>query len=349
LRKKQQKRDKGWELLLSAVPMNGCYEIGMTAAGNILFLSFDLQRKELRITDLQTGGWASAAFPQWRSRPYPEFLFLDHFTWLVGNPDVLSLIPDYSSHTIHVQKEQRNSELFIQGYARRQRELNDIPASWPGVQILKNVSEVFISTDDHLYFNGHRLEIKNKAEFHLEFHSAAVRRKEKAKNLRSSNSFSFRDGSGIVVYPAGYACLTSSDASIEPIYIILQLGNFLAMATHSSFAGHAFFHNRAYGEVKIILQDAGPYSLKAIKIIMDHTGLSLAVAKYIVDGAPGVITNHIKAADAAALQQALEGVEAISVIEQQPGMAQQVIPPAHFYEENITKFIDHIGNHATGT
>ncbi|RYZ49568.1 MAG: hypothetical protein EOP49_15995 [Sphingobacteriales bacterium] len=348
LRKKQQKLDKGWELLLSAVPMNGLYEIGMTAAGHILFLSFDLQRKELRISDLQTGGWASAPFPQWRSRPYSEFLFLDHFTYLLGNPDVLSLIPDFSAHTIHVQREQRNSELFIQGYARRQKEMQGIPAPWPGEQLLKNVSEVFISTDNHLYFNGHRLEIKNKAEFHLEFYSAAVRRKEKAKNLRSTNSFSFKDGSGIVVYPAGYACLTSSDASIAPIYIILQLGTSLAMATNSSFAGNAFFHNPAYGEVKIILHNAGPHKLKAIQIIMDHTGLSLAVAKYIVDGAPGVITNHITSAKAALLQEALERVEATALIEEQPGWAQKVIPPAHFYEENITKFIDHIGNHATG-
>ena len=63
-------------------------------------------------------------------------------------------------------------------------------------------------------------------------------------------------------------------------------------------------------EFDVILKEAGPEKIKVIKVVREITGLGLAEAKAIVDGAPKTLKEGASKEEAEKLKAALEGVGA---------------------------------------
>ena len=66
-------------------------------------------------------------------------------------------------------------------------------------------------------------------------------------------------------------------------------------------------------EFNVELKEAGPNKIAVIKIVKEITGIGLGEAKALVDGAPKVIKEAVKAEDAKALEAKLK--EAGAVVE----------------------------------
>lgn len=66
-------------------------------------------------------------------------------------------------------------------------------------------------------------------------------------------------------------------------------------------------------EFNVELKEAGPNKIAVIKIVKEITGLGLGEAKALVDGAPKVIKEAVKAEDAKAMEAKLK--EAGAVVE----------------------------------
>ena len=63
-------------------------------------------------------------------------------------------------------------------------------------------------------------------------------------------------------------------------------------------------------EFDVILKSAGAQKIKVVKAVKDITGLGLAEAKALVDGAPKTIKEKISKADAEEIQKKLEAAGA---------------------------------------
>ena len=66
----------------------------------------------------------------------------------------------------------------------------------------------------------------------------------------------------------------------------------------------------AQTEFDVILKEAGANKINVIKVVREATGLGLAVAKAMVDGAPKAVKEKISKEDADKLKAALEGAGA---------------------------------------
>lgn len=70
--------------------------------------------------------------------------------------------------------------------------------------------------------------------------------------------------------------------------------------------GEAAPAEEAKSEYDVVLKDAGPQKVAAIKAVKDITGLGLGEAKALVDGAPKTILEKAKKDDAEAAKKTLE-------------------------------------------
>jgi large subunit ribosomal protein L7/L12 len=75
-------------------------------------------------------------------------------------------------------------------------------------------------------------------------------------------------------------------------------------------AGDAAPAAEAQSEFDVILKEAGANKINVIKVVREATGLGLADAKAVVDGAPKAVKEKISKEDADKLKAALEGAGA---------------------------------------
>ncbi len=68
-------------------------------------------------------------------------------------------------------------------------------------------------------------------------------------------------------------------------------------------------------EVNVKLESAGDQKINVIKVVKELSGLGLKEAKALVDGAPGVVKENVKRAEAEEFKQKLEAVGATVTLE----------------------------------
>jgi ribosomal protein L7/L12 len=332
----------GWELMLKDLPGNSLYEVG-TADGQVLLLCFNLQNKELSITNLDTGMVAKSVFEQWRSTEFREFLYdgYGRFLYLLGNPDVLEIMADFAAGIIRVKLRPRNSEVFARDYPQRQKQIKILPPIYPRGPILKKIAEVYINESNYLVFNGHQLVLDSR-QLLIFNHQRNTVMKHVAQNPGNKRLFVFKDGSKIQVDPAGYVTLLSSNINIEPIYINTQLEGYIGAATKKEFAGNEFFFNACFSAVKLTLKNPGAHILAVIKQVREHTGMSLSVVSNIVNSWPVVLTDKMNFEAASKLAKDLEEAGADVMIERNENVTQDIVSCQRFYLDNIATFINNI-------
>ncbi|MGG9962277.1 ribosomal protein L7/L12 [Ferruginibacter sp. SUN106] len=341
------KTGKGWQMLLRNIPVNALYEIGKQESGEIFFLIFNLQNKELSITNLDTLQTAKALFKEWKGKHFKEFLFNKYgkFMHLVGNPDAFVFIPDFTTGIITKEKAHLTSNIFGLDYPARQKEVNDFPGTYSNSNILRNIEDVFINGENYLVINGRQLQIMHGEQLYFTPHNVNQNRSKQSVR-KNKRQFEFADGSTITIDPSGYFMLTSSNNKIPQIFFSSLLDNPLGMATQDSFAGNEFFNDETRGQVSASLTRRGDNPIGAIKIMKNYTGIGLAAAKHIVDSERRLITKNIAPADAKKMAEELQQLGCSVIIGKPQHPQQAILSATAFYQENIATFIGHIINYA---
>jgi len=227
-----QTNKKGCELVLKNVPTNSKYELGKTAKGILLFLSFNPQNREVINKILGTLQCSKVFFNEWKSTRFNEFIFLkEQFTFLIRNPDVYTFNVNFETKIIEIEKKEYNSGVFNNDYTERQKQCIDLNADFHGLafNVLKNLKEVYINEENRLVFNSHQLQLQYYMQ-HLQFYHYDRMSKEpkvKAQYDSTKKAFVFNEGSEISVNENGFFTLKSSNADIPSIYISSTKDNFL--------------------------------------------------------------------------------------------------------------------------
>ena len=342
------KANKGWQIVLRNLPANSRYELGKMENGQIMFLSFNPQHRELAITNLHSLQQARTGFDYWSGKRYPDFLSnkSNGFTYLVKNPAAYHLEPDFNTGLINVSGRTLNSGSFAIDYPGRQKEMVDLHRSIFGSSILSNVSEVYIDSSKSLAFNRHRLVCHaNRVGFYSQGSNLKY---IKSNKHPQTGAFTFRDGSTITIDRCGFAHLVSSNQDIPDCFISLALDMRPGMATATHFAGNEFFYNNSLGGVNVKINTAGKQPLSVIKLLRDHyPDMGLREAKEIVDGSPQTIPAAISYHHAVEMIEKLKAVGCGAVICNIPDQLQSIISIDAFYQQNIAIFIQHILDNAT--
>ncbi len=80
-------------------------------------------------------------------------------------------------------------------------------------------------------------------------------------------------------------------------------------------AGNGGAAQEEKSEVNVVLKAAGDQKINVIKAVKELNGLGLKEAKAIVDGAPGVVKENVKRAEAEEMKKKLEEVGATVALE----------------------------------
>jgi len=339
-----QTNKKGCELVLKNVPANSNYELGKTAKGRLLFLSFNPQNREVIITDLETLQFAKVFFNKWKSTRTKEFIFLrEQFTFLIRNPDVYTFNPKFETKIIEIEKKEYNSGVFNDHYIERQKQCIDLNADFKGLafNVLKNLKDVYISEENRLVFNSHQLQFLYGMQ-HLHFcyyNSLNKEPKVRAKYDSSKRAYVFIEGSEISVNENGLFTLKSSNANIPAIYISSAIDNLLGVATETYFAGHDFFYSLPY--VTFRLQSNGLEKITTFKILKTYCGIGLKDAKEIIDAAPIQFAVYMKNDDAEKMREELNAI-GYEIVYYGNKKEQTIISSQEFYDTYVQKFITQI-------
>lgn len=340
-----QTNKKSCELVLKNVPTNGKYELGKTAKGILLFLSFNPQNREVSITDLGTLQYAKVFFNEWKSTRFNEFIFLrEQFTFLIKNLDVYTFKANFETKIIEIEKKEYNSGVFNNDYTERQKQCIDLNASfiWQTFNVLKNIKEVYINEDNRLVFNSHQLLIEHYSNQNLRFYPFNKISKETKLNAQwdsNKKAYLFKDGSEVSVNKKGFFILKSSNTAIPEIFISSTIDNVLGVASESYFAGYDYFYCIPY--LTFRLQSNGPKKLTAVKILKKHSGIGLKEVKDILDATPIQFSIYMKYEDAEKMTKELQDI-GCEIAFYGNKKEQKIISVKEFYDSFIQKFINQI-------
>ncbi|MBK8442151.1 MAG: ribosomal protein L7/L12 [Sphingobacteriales bacterium] len=292
---------KGCQLVLKNVPTNSKYELGKTDKGIILFLSFNPQNREVIITDLETLQYAKVYFSEWKSTQFNEFIFLkEQFTFLVRNQYIYTFSPNFMTNIIEIESQEFISTDFYPSYNERQKQRINLNAVSQGLvlNVLKKLTEVYITEENRLVFNAHQLqlkyEIQNLQFFH--YNRRSIKPKVQAQFDSTKKAFVFNEGSKISFNENGFFTLISSNAAIPAIYISSTIDIALGVATEKYFAGNDYFYSIPYFTFRF--QSSGLEKTTAIKILKNYSGIGSKDAKEIIDTAPIQFALYMKNDDA---------------------------------------------------
>lgn len=340
------KTAKGLELILRNVPGHCLYEVGKHKDGHDLFLLYNPHNNVLSITNLDTMQIAKTTFLHWDLKKYREFLFYDNesFIYLKPKPHAFKLLPDFSTGMVSVEATELHPVVFDVNYVKRQQVIGNQTDKYTPIDILKNVSNVYINAGHYLVFNEHQLIHQKTGAVHFTSNTSSA---NIFKSIRNGNKreFDFKDGSKVLVDPVGYIQLISINPAIPPIYITATPTSIPGLATHTAFAGSEIFYNDQLGKVGVRIISAGKNFITIIKIIRVSLSIGLSEIKEILDAAPAMLPIKIDLSIAEDMvgKLAAEGCSAVIEKTQQP--AQTIISPEKFYKENIALFISHILSH----
>ena len=68
-------------------------------------------------------------------------------------------------------------------------------------------------------------------------------------------------------------------------------------------------------EFNVLLKEAGPNKIQVIKAVREITGLGLAEAKAVVDGAPKVVKENVPTAEAKEMEEKLKAAGAVGELQ----------------------------------
>lgn len=335
---------KGYELVLKNVPTNCNYELGKTAKGIILFLSFNPQNREVIITDFETLQYAKAYFSEWKSTQFKEFIFLrEQFTFLVRNQYIYTFSPNFMTNNIEIESKEFISIDFYPTYNERQKQRLNLNGVSQGLvlNVLKKLTEVYITEENRLVFNTHQLQLKygiqNLQFFH--YNRRGIKPKVQAQFDSTKKAFVFSEGSEISVNENGFFTLKSSNTDIPAIYISSTIDNVLGVATEKYFAGNDYFYSIPYFTFRF--QSSGLDKLTAIKILKTYSGIGLKDAKDIIDTAPIQFALYMKNDDAEKMIKELRDI-GCKIDFYGNKKEQSIISTKEFYDNYIQNFITQI-------
>ncbi|MFT3680428.1 MAG: ribosomal protein L7/L12 [Ferruginibacter sp.] len=340
---------KGWELVLRNVAGGSLYEVGRLPNGQVHFLSYNPQNKEVCITCIDTSESAKSIFENGNTRMYREFLFDGYgsFVMLLQNPDGIRLAPDFKTGTITFEQLLFTSKIFYVDYPARQEEVRKHPVTYNDANILKNITSVSITGDNRLVFNNHQLYFDHHNRVFFSSHNYIDQAfKATAKRSGHKREFIFSDGSMVSVDDNGYIRLISSNQAIAEVFIVANITSFPGMATSTFFAGNELYYNGDIGKVGIFITNVGEEAISCIKIIKTFTQLGLAQVKEVIDTAPRLLPGKMYYEEAMKMKAALAEKGCIVVVEPATQQRQTIISADAFYRENILTFIEHILSHA---
>jgi len=290
--------EKGWELVLGRLrPVTAEFELGKSANGDLILLSFTAQQKELTMLNIDTGEEKKIQFKQWKGTAHCSFVFEEGLFHHVNLTKGWTIDLDGQVET--------GSSLSLDAFKKKDDELEELSRLYLGSSnLFKNIKEIFITDQRRLVFNIHELVLTDSG--HIKLNVTREPHKIAEASLTGANEFSFDDGSIIEIDRCGMLIFKSANIDISTFYIPSMLNTSLGAATEDTFAGSDYYLREP--EFKIILQSIGAQPLAAVKLIKEHTGLGLKKAKLAVDSAPYPILRHGSWGQATDIKQALSAI-----------------------------------------
>jgi len=224
---------RGWEPVVRDISLKpkGSFALGRNEKGELLLCQFHPDDKVLSLLNLSNKEYLSCKYKQvspyfvmWHDGNF--YLFSEQFAdcqeiSIAEEGLALSAAADRQrlQFSYNVQQKEVHRSL---GYTR---------------DVLTNHHSVGITDDGLLHFSKHSLVLQ---------HGKLVLRNMRpggfvAVAVRNGRSFSFDDGSVVLVDPDGMITLRSSDLSLPDVYIPSCLGVYLAAATMESFCGSEYY------------------------------------------------------------------------------------------------------------
>ncbi|MFM2387301.1 MAG: hypothetical protein RL660_2058 [Bacteroidota bacterium] len=337
---------QGWQLLLQDIHGNSKYEIGQTLNGEIQFLCYNINNKQLKIYNLTTGDTGTTDFTIYIENHYTEFTFHDWAFMKIfgGEAYWISL----QSGEISIKRVE--SKLPIYDIYHERKRTHDYYNNFKHVSCLVKVNDIFINQNGNLVFNKHELQYTREADFHFSSYKKIQHTRTAAATKTGSYSeYVFKDGSSITISSNGLATLISSDTSLPYIYLTTCIGSSVGLSTSDVFAGNLAYHCNSAETVQVQLKDAGSDSTKAAKIISTYTRITLDEANSIVSGTTTVISQKQNLSVAQKMIEHLAAINAVATIVSSSQNQQKVISSLDFHEQYLYKFINTIIKHETAT
>jgi hypothetical protein len=208
-----KKNEKGWELVYENLPsVAGEFEIGRLSNGQDVLLRFDPQDKNISILNLNTGIMKSVDFKEWKPSTLTQFVFIsDRFYYYHSSPrsNEISIWSFKLEENIEIQNAKEVFTEIIGPYNKKVA-LNKLLTQnlfiLPG--ILKNITSVFINEAGNLVFNIHELQINSGGVIKLK--TTRQIKKQYEATQTSENTFTFSNGSSIMVNRSGMLVLRSN-------------------------------------------------------------------------------------------------------------------------------------------
>lgn len=327
------------ELIREDLPaLSGEWAMGLFADGTYMLLRFNPQNREITLFDLTKDASKQVHFPQWKSHEDDSFLFHDdqfihrnnNGFWTIDRDGTVTRSTVDFKELFERKKELRSTTSYV--------------SSRTG-NVLRNIREIYISSEDRLVFNIHELLFhEHRVQLHnrnnLTPKSIAIRA------TLDKDVYHFRDGSTITVNRSGMFILKSSNPELPVIYIPAVLDENIGLSTDAVFAGQETYRKQAF--TAIVLHDAGPQKLQVVNLLKSLLYRSLEQCKLLTDNCPALIHNVPAGTDSDLVERLRElGAVASAEPMKMQYREQEVIETLAFEERYIQPFIRHILDHGT--
>jgi hypothetical protein len=232
---KKQESTFGWELVCKGLPFKASdMEVGLVE-GEYVFLLFNFQSKKLLLLNSAYQQTQLLTFYNWAMNKGAQFIFQSkHFihantkgTWQI----------DLNGEVKQIEK------IGIEPFEKRTNDLQNLNKKQRHASnIFRNISTVFITTENYLALNKHVLIIDNS---HIKLTQTKAGKlfslTRKIEATKHGNVHVFHDGSEVHTTRIGIFVLRSSNKSIPDICIPCNLESSLGVQAGDAFAGHSYY------------------------------------------------------------------------------------------------------------
>lgn len=239
--RKMYNRSNAWEIMHRSIPYGVTYTLGKTSSKEYVLLSYHNQDKTFTILNITTQKSISFMFgsEEVGILPTQPYFYNDHFYFKTH----------YSAYSISLEgniceiEREVHKKHFSECYTSPEELAKRLTA---GKAPFRNITDIYINSNDDLVFNIHELSVQNDGSLTLKpkLNTSLTNNKETIQATLEYDTFTFPDGSTITNTKAGILVLRSSESTIPTIYISAYVNASLAAATQDFFAGNIFYNKQ---------------------------------------------------------------------------------------------------------
>lgn len=331
---------KGWEVVSEQINRNANqHQLLTTSSGARFMLSLILNNLSLELLDLQSGQLQVISFPQLKTNRRGKLASVGDAFYFVHNNNYLAWRIDTNGTITKTETNEQNLD-FISNQIIENKSFGT--NSGTAFYQLHNVS---INRFGQLCFN--QSQILHLANTYIRIGSFPATEHVCVAVAEKDGKHLFADGSTVSISNSAMITLTSSNPSLEPLYLPATLDADIAIASNSIFSGNSFFRREM--SQRIVIESPGNDLDRLLSIISQYCQFDYDELKQKLQQGEPVYLRAIPISDAydellSFLEKNQTKYTEFTVKHPLAG-TQEIIPPSECFKSVIAPFIQHIMDH----